>query len=79
MGNWYVRIRPLSIHQRTGDEAANDVALLDRVIARDPNALAELYDKHSRLLFGLILRILKSRDEAEDVLQEVFVQTWTKA
>jgi RNA polymerase sigma-70 factor (ECF subfamily) len=69
----------LSIHPRAAEAAANDVALLDRVIARDPNALAELYDKHSRLLFGLILRILKSRDEAEDVLQEVFVQTWTKA
>jgi RNA polymerase sigma-70 factor (ECF subfamily) len=53
--------------------------MLDRVIARDPNALGELYDTHSRLLFGLILRILKNRDEAEDVLQEVFVQAWTRA
>ena len=74
----YVRIPPLSF-QRTSDEVSGEVALLDRVTARDPNALSELYDKHSRLLFGLILRILRNRDEAEEVLQEVFVQTWTKA
>jgi RNA polymerase sigma-70 factor, ECF subfamily len=56
-----------------------DVALLDRITARDPSALAELYDRHSRLLFGVLLRILRSRDEAEEVLQDVFVQAWTKS
>jgi len=75
----YVKIPPLSFQLPTADEVHADVALLDRVIARDPNALGELYDKHSRLLFGLILRILRNRDEAEEVLQEVFVQAWTRA
>jgi len=56
-----------------------DIALFRRVIARDPSALGELYDQHSRLLFGLILRILKDRGDAEEVLQEVFVQAWTRA
>ena len=56
-----------------------DVALVDRVIGRDPNALGELYDTYNRLLFGVVLRILKNRDEAEEVLQEAFIQVWTRA
>jgi RNA polymerase sigma-70 factor (ECF subfamily) len=68
----------LSFHPR-GDRIGIDVALLDRVVARDPNALGELYDAYNRLLFGLVLRIVKNRDEAEEVLQDVFVQAWTRA
>ena len=49
------------------------------MVARDARAVGELYDRHHRLLFGLILRILKDRSEAEEVLQEVFVQAWTRA
>jgi len=61
------------------DDARADIALLGRVIARDGRAIGELYDRHSRLLYGLILRILRNRSEAEEVLQEVFVQVWTRA
>ena len=61
------------------EETRADVSLIDRVIARDAAAIAALYDRHSRLLFGLILRILKERREAEDVLQEVFLSVWTRA
>jgi len=60
------------------DETRADVALLERMTARDERALAALYDRHARLLFGLILRILRSRADAEEVLQEVFVQAWTR-
>jgi RNA polymerase sigma-70 factor (ECF subfamily) len=56
-----------------------DLSLLQRIAARDTAALAELYDRHSRLLFGLILRIVRDRGEAEDILQEAFVRVWTRA
>jgi RNA polymerase sigma-70 factor (ECF subfamily) len=56
-----------------------DVGLMQRVAARDTAALAELYDRHSRLLFGLILCIVRHRAEAEDILQEAFVRVWTRA
>ena len=61
------------------EETRADVAVIDRVIAQEPSAIAELYDRHSRLLFGLILRILKERGEAEEVLQEVFLSVWKRA
>ena len=56
-----------------------DVHLLHRIAAHDTAALAELYDRHHRLLFGLILRIVRDRGEAEEILQEAFVRVWTRA
>ena len=55
-----------------------DVSLIDRIAARDASAVGELYDRHSRLLYGLILRILRDQSEAEEVLQEVFVLVWNR-
>ena len=57
----------------------NDVALLSAIAARDEVALAQLYDRYRAILFGLVMRILNNREEAEDVLQEVFLQVWRKA
>jgi RNA polymerase sigma-70 factor, ECF subfamily len=53
---------------------------LIRAVARgDETALAAVYDRYRTILFGLILRILRDRQEAEDVLQEVFLQVWRRA
>ncbi len=56
-----------------------DLSLLQRIAAHDTAALAELYDRHSRLLFGLILRIVRDRAEAEEILQDAFVRVWRRA
>ena len=61
------------------DDAALDISLIGRVVDRDEAAIGDLYDRHNRLLFGLILRILRDRGEAEEILQEVFLQVWTRA
>jgi RNA polymerase sigma-70 factor (ECF subfamily) len=61
------------------DPAAVDIRLMERMVARDANAVGELYDRHSRLLFGLVLRILGHRNDAEEVLQEVFMAVWNRS
>ena len=53
--------------------------LLSRVALRDHKAFAQLYEKMSAKLFGISLRILNNKADAEDVLQEVFVKIWNKA
>jgi RNA polymerase sigma-70 factor (ECF subfamily) len=56
-----------------------DFGLLQRVAARDAAAIRELYDRYNGLLFGVIMRILRNRSDAEEVLQEVFIRVWTRA
>ena len=58
---------------------AEEAALIQGVAGGDERAFASLYDRYSPILFGLLLRILHSRAEAEDVLQEVFLQVWQQA
>jgi RNA polymerase sigma-70 factor, ECF subfamily len=57
----------------------SDVDLLHAVANGDEGALARLYDAYRVILFGLLVRILNSREEAEDILQDVFVQVWRRA
>ncbi|HET6862965.1 MAG TPA: sigma-70 family RNA polymerase sigma factor [Pyrinomonadaceae bacterium] len=57
----------------------DDVALLKAIAGKDDKALSQLYDRYRVVLFGLLVRILSNREEAEDVLQEVFLQVWRRA
>ena len=53
--------------------------LMLRVVSRDGEALAELYDLYAARVFGLCLRILNETQLAEDILQEVFLRVWERA
>lgn len=57
----------------------SDVDLLKAVARKEQTALAQVYDRYRQVLFGLMMRILKNREEAEDVLQEVFIQVWRRS
>ena len=53
--------------------------MLQAIARKDDLALAALYDRYRLVLFGLLMRILNRREEAEEVLQEVFLQVWRRA
>ena len=59
------------------DAASAD--LLARIVAGDREAFGAFYDLHAPVLFGFCVRILKDARDAEDVLQETFVQAWREA
>src|SRR5215813_12795042 len=59
----------------------DDAALIARLRDKDENAqnaMADLYDRYSGIVYGVALRVLGDTTAAEDVLQEVFLQLWRK-
>jgi RNA polymerase sigma-70 factor (ECF subfamily) len=62
--------------QRAEDSQAQ---LLRRIAAREVEALAEFYEQTAGALFSLAVRILGDASEAEEAIQDVFVQIWEKA
>ena len=52
--------------------------LVARVAKGEHHALSQLYDQSSTVLFSLALRILGDREEAADVLQEIYLDVWRK-
>jgi RNA polymerase sigma-70 factor, ECF subfamily len=61
------------------EESPADGELLRRAAARDAAAFAAFYDRQAPRIFGLCLRMLSRREEAEDALQEAFLQAWRQA
>jgi RNA polymerase sigma-70 factor, ECF subfamily len=61
------------------DSAPAETQLIDSVAQGDRDAFAVLYDRYSKPLYSLAVRILGDRVEAEDLLQEVFLEIWEKA
>ncbi|HVR88155.1 MAG TPA: sigma-70 family RNA polymerase sigma factor [Candidatus Limnocylindria bacterium] len=63
----------------SSDEEVDDGRLLDRVARRDPTALGALYDRHGRVVFGILYRMLGSPEAAEEVVQDAFHSVWQRA
>lgn len=59
--------------------ATSGADLIRRMAAGDPDAFGRFYDRYAPLVFPLILRIVRERADASDVLQEVFWEAWQGA
>lgn len=62
-----------------GSPAATDTDLLAQVAVGSEAALGQFYDRYSGLVLGLLTRMLGGGGEAEEVMQEVFLQVWRQA
>src|ERR1700735_1080089 len=54
----------------------DDAALLALVQRGDEYAMAALFDRYSKIVYSVALRVLRDPAAAEDVLQEIFMQIW---
>lgn len=66
-------------HGRPDEDAELDAQLVAKMAAGDRAALSSLYERHSGVLLGLAMRIVRSRLEAEDLLHDVFLEAWRSA
>ena len=68
-----------AVPQDADPEAASDSALVAAIAAGDATALGQLYDRFSGMLLGLAHRVLGDASDAEEILQEAFLQVWNQA
>jgi RNA polymerase sigma-70 factor (ECF subfamily) len=55
---------------------SSDAALIARIRAGDEDAMAQVYDRYSQIVYSVALRVLGDTGAAEDVMQEIFMQLW---
>jgi RNA polymerase sigma-70 factor, ECF subfamily len=54
----------------------DDITLLIRIAKQDQAALSELYDRYARIIYAISFRSLRSAEESEEVVLDVFAQVW---
>jgi RNA polymerase sigma-70 factor (ECF subfamily) len=59
--------------------APSDLELMQAIQASDAGALSQLYDRYNGILKALILRVVHNEAEADDLLQEIFMEIWNQA
>src|SRR3954464_3789282 len=60
------------------ERGEGDPDLAARLKRRDPQAMADLYDRYGRLAYSVILRIVRDGATAEDLVQETFLRVWNR-
>src|SRR5499433_3100432 len=73
------RIGPRTIAPPLEPGAPSDFELMKGIQTGDADALSELYDRYNGILKALILRVIHNEAEADDLLQEIFMEIWKQA
>ena len=73
------KAQQLSVSPPLEPGAPSDLALMQAIQAEDSDALAQLYDRYNGILKALILRVVHNEAEADDLLQEIFMEIWNQA
>ena len=73
------RAQPRSVAPQLEPGAPSDFELMKAIQAADPDALSQLYDRYNGILKALILRVIHNEAEADDLLQEIFMEIWKQA
>ena len=71
--------RPPFAPEAHGSEGGSDETLLQRIAARDLDALDALYGRYGRTAFSVAYHVLNNAESAEDVVQEAFLTVWRRA
>lgn len=67
---------PRSLDRTADSASADDLILLELIRSGSQDAMAAFFDRYSKMLYSVALRVLNDASEAEDVMQEVLVQVW---
>ena len=73
------RAGSLTVAPRIEPGTPSDFELMKGIQERDPDSLSQLYDRYNGILKALILRVIHNDAEADDLLQEIFVEIWNQA
>ncbi|AOP34720.1 hypothetical protein A0128_13175 [Leptospira tipperaryensis] len=63
----------------SGNKTSETLRLISGIVRKDPRCLEKFYDLYGNLIYSVIYKILMQKEEAEEILQEVFTILWNKA
>ncbi len=64
--------------EKMASKDATDAQLVEKLHARDADAIAVAYDRYGQLAYSLFVRVTRDQSAAEDLVQELFLRVWNK-
>jgi len=63
-------------HSSAGQSGESDYRLVTRIVHRDEGAFGAIYDRYSRVVYSVALRVVRDAGIAEDILHDIFLNLW---